>query len=86
MPYCLSLACNYIDLLLQVEVMLFRELLYGIGGEVSELHSTGLINYDNLEGFRSPTWILTMEISSGDVLFVRTRCMTRSRVSSATLL
>jgi hypothetical protein len=31
------------------------------------------------------TWILTMEISSGDVLFVRMRCITRSSALSATL-
>lgn len=86
MPYCLSLACNDIDFFLQVEVVLLRELLDGVGGEFSELHGKKLINCDKLEDRISPTWMLTMEISSGDVLFVRMRCMTRSEVSSARLL
>jgi hypothetical protein len=86
MPYCLSLACNDVDFFLQVEVVVSRELLNGIRSKFSELHKKMLINCNRLESQMSLTWILTMEISSGEVLFVRMRCMTRSRAWSATLL
>jgi hypothetical protein len=59
MPYCLSLACNDVDFFLQVEVVVSRELLNGVGSEFSELHKKMLINCNRLESQMSLTWILT---------------------------
>ena len=78
MPYCLPLACNDVDFILQVEIVLSRELLDGFCGEFSELRGSRLVDCDHTEDHVAPTWMLTMDISSGDVLFVRIRCITRS--------
>jgi hypothetical protein len=71
MPYCLSLACNNIDFFLQIEVVLFRKLLDGVGGEFSKLHGKKLFNCDKLECSNSTH----LDIDHGDLFW---GCLVRS--------